>query len=81
MIMLHQHMLLVYQAIIITVITVITQARAEEEFGLDENAEPAEGDDGAGTTGSGLPWDGTDRDYTYEELLGMKCCHMCQHCT
>lgn len=37
---------------------------------MDENAEPADGDEGTATTGNGLPWDGTDRDYTYEELLG-----------
>lgn len=51
--------------------------RAEEEFGgLDEEKEAGENDEAAEngtattTQGSGLPWDGSDRDYTYEELLG-----------
>lgn len=47
-------------------------ARADDEFGVDENAEPdaEEGKDtGVAGSNSGLPWDGTDRDYTYEELL------------
>jgi hypothetical protein len=51
--------------------------RAEEEFGgLDEekggddNEEAAENGTATTTQGSGLPWDGSDRDYTYEELLG-----------
>jgi len=29
-----------------------------------------EGEEGGAQTGSGLPWDGSDRDYTYDELLG-----------
>jgi hypothetical protein len=44
------------------------QAR-EEDFG-DESTPVDEGEEGGTTTGSGLPWDGSDRDYTYEELLG-----------
>lgn len=43
---------------------------------MDENAEPADGEEGTATTGNGLPWDGTDRDYTYEELLGMDDCQI-----
>ena len=54
------------------------QARDQDEFGLDgEEGAGADGADGAGADGeqkrggSGLPWEGSDRDYTYEELLGM----------
>jgi len=40
----------------------------------DDDEHDEEGDDenesGATTTGSGLPWDGTTRDYHYDELLG-----------
>eukprot|EP00884_Botryococcus_braunii_P017471 jgi/Botrbrau1/4407/Bobra.0348s0001.2 len=51
--------------------------RAEEEFGgLEEEKEGLEGEEatenGAATTtqkGSGLPWEASDRDYSYEELL------------
>ena len=48
------------------------QARLDEEYTLDPE-ETADGEaDGEGPTasGSGLPWDGSDRDYLYEELLG-----------
>ena len=32
---------------------------------------PAEdGEEDGATPSSGLPWEGSDRDYTYEELLG-----------
>lgn len=47
------------------------KARADDEFGADEAGEEL-GEDGAkeaGASASGLPWDGTDRDYTYEEML------------
>ena len=54
------------------------QARDQDEFGLDgEEGAGADGAEGAGADGeqkrggSGLPWEGSDRDYTYEELLGM----------
>ena len=48
------------------------QARAEDEAADGEEL-AADGEaDGEGpvTSGTGLPWDGTDRDYHYEELLG-----------
>ena len=48
------------------------KARAEELEDLEEpeegNGAEAEGD--GGRRHAGLPWDGTDRDYSYEELLG-----------
>ncbi len=45
------------------------QARDEEDFGED-TALADDGEAAAAQTGSGLPWDGSDRDYTYDELLG-----------
>lgn len=52
------------------------KARDQDEFGLDgEEGAGADGADSAGADGeqkrggSGLPWEGSDRDYTYEELL------------
>ena len=48
---------------------VVLQAREEEDFG-DDTAPADEGEEGAAQAGSGLPWDGSDRDYTYDELLG-----------
>ena len=43
---------------------------ADDEEALKEELESAEASaSGAASTGSGLPWDGSDRDYTYEELL------------
>ena len=50
------------------------QARADDDFSLDTE-EQAEGEDAAedgATNGTGLPWDGSDRDYIYEELLGAR---------
>lgn len=47
------------------------KARGEDDLSLDTiDGGEADGADGAGgkRTG-GLPWEGTDRDYTYEELL------------
>lgn len=42
------------------------QARGEDEFGrLD-----GDGEEGGARSGGGLPWEGSDRDYTFEELLG-----------
>ena len=43
------------------------KARGEDDFGgLEESGEGEGGERG----GQGLPWEGSDRDYTYEELLG-----------
>ena len=47
----------------------------DEGEGGDDDDEDGEGEDGAGEgaatkTGSGLPWDGSNRDYHYDELLG-----------
>ncbi len=47
----------------------VQQARDEEDFGED-TALADDGEAAAAQTGSGLPWDGSDRDYTYDELLG-----------
>ncbi len=49
------------------------KARASELEGLEEpeEGEGADADGDGGRTHAGLPWDGTDRDYSYEELLGM----------
>lgn len=44
------------------------KARDEEDFGED-TALADDGEAAAAQTGSGLPWDGSDRDYTYDELL------------
>lgn len=41
------------------------KARGEDEFGGLEG----EGEEGGARSGGGLPWEGSDRDYTYEELL------------
>ncbi|QDZ19686.1 subunit beta of eukaryotic translation initiation factor 2 [Chloropicon primus] len=41
----------------------------EDSAALKEELENAEASASASATGSGLPWDGSDRDYTYEELL------------
>ena len=49
------------------------QARADDDLNLDTEDAPedeAEADD-SNTNGHGLPWEGSDRDYVYEELLGM----------
>ena len=45
------------------------QARDEEDFG-DEVGPAEDGEEDGATPSSGLPWEGSDRDYTYEELLG-----------
>jgi hypothetical protein len=66
-----------------------TQARAAEDFGDDAGEEGAgDGDvealaereaaaEGKGPAEDALPWAGSDRDYTYEEMLG-GCCR-CFH--
>ena len=49
------------------------KVRDADDFAAFEGdeAEDGAGDDKAGKgKGSGLPWDGTDRDYTYDEILG-----------
>ena len=48
----------------------------DDEYALDGEEPAADGEadgDGPVTSGSGLPWDGSDRDYLYEELLGKLC--------
>ncbi len=46
------------------------KVRTEDDAALAEELEAAEASgSGAAMTGSGLAWDGSDRDYTYEELL------------
>lgn len=45
------------------------KARDEDFEGLVEGEEQEGAADGAASK-SGLPWEGSDRDYTYEELLG-----------
>lgn len=47
----------------------LAQARDEEDFG-DEAVPAEDGDEDGEKPSSGLPWEGSDRDYTYEELLG-----------
>ena len=52
------------------------QVREDEDFGDDLGDKKAEEDGEEDTTEAkksspGLPWEGSDRDYTYEELLGM----------
>jgi hypothetical protein len=45
------------------------QVRTEEDAGVADGGDGGEdGDDSKPR--NGLPWDGTDRDYMYEELLG-----------
>ena len=53
------------------------QVRDDADFGeageIAEAAADGDGEAGATSAGSGLPWDGDDtRDYTYEELLGAR---------
>ena len=48
------------------------QARADDDLNLDVE-DPQEGEaeaEDAKTNGHSLPWEGSDRDYVYEELLG-----------
>lgn len=45
------------------------QARDEEDFG-DDVAPVEDGEEDTANPSSGLPWEGSDRDYTYDELLG-----------
>lgn len=40
-----------------------SKTRTDDDFGVQEESEEV------GKSGGGLPWDGTDRDYKYEELL------------
>ena len=47
------------------------QVRTEEDAGAADGGEGGEdGDDSKPR--NGVPWDGTDRDYMYEELLGAR---------
>ena len=48
----------------------VLQVRTEEDAGVADGGDGGEdGDDSKPR--NGLPWDGTDRDYMYEELLGV----------
>ena len=47
------------------------QARADSEFAAEAGADLADGEeDGQENKPTGPAWEGTDRDYSYEELLG-----------
>lgn len=47
------------------------QARADSEFAAEAGADMADGEeDGLENKPTGPAWEGTDRDYSYEELLG-----------
>lgn len=47
------------------------QARADSEFAAEAGADMADGEeDGQENKPTGPAWEGTDRDYSYEELLG-----------
>ena len=46
------------------------QARDEDDFGDDVAPAAEDGEEENATPSSGLPWEGSDRDYTYDELLG-----------
>lgn len=49
----------------------LTQARADSEFAAEAGADVADGEeDGQENKPTGPAWEGTDRDYSYEELLG-----------
>ena len=48
------------------------QARADSEFAAEAGADIADGEeDGQENKPTGPAWEGSDRDYSYEELLGM----------
>lgn len=44
--------------------------RDDDEFGDDLIAQDEGEDEASKISTSGLPWEGSDRDYTYDELLG-----------
>ena len=47
------------------------QARADSEFAAEAGADVADGEEeGQENKPTGPAWEGTDRDYSYEELLG-----------
>lgn len=57
----------------------VMQARADSEFAAEAGADMADGEeDGQENKPTGPAWEGTDRDYSYEELLGnsSNCCSM-----
>ncbi len=57
-----------------TLITVnaFLQARADSEFAAEAGADIADGEeDGQENKPTGPAWEGSDRDYSYEELLGI----------
>ena len=48
------------------------QARADSEFAAEAGADLADGEeDGLDNKIAGPAWEGSDRDYKYEELLGV----------
>ena len=62
-----------------TTLVVFTQARADSEFAVEAGADMADGEDeGQENKPTGPAWEGTDRDYSYEELLGRS--HNCVQC-
>ena len=50
----------------------LLQARADSEFAAEAGTDLADGEeDGQENKPAGPAWEGSDRDYSYEELLGM----------
>lgn len=50
----------------------LLQARADSEFAAEAGADIADGEeDGQDNKPAGPAWEGSDRDYMYEELLGI----------
>lgn len=46
-----------------------SKVRTQDEFGTEDADADAEASGGGGKRTGGLPWEGSDRDYTYDELL------------
>lgn len=60
---------------------VAVQARADSEFAAEAGADMADGEeDGQENKPTGPAWEGTDRDYSYEELLGEASSHHATIC-
>ena len=57
---------------------VVLQARADSEFAAEAGTDLADGEeDGQENKPAGPAWEGSDRDYSYEELLGESCFSCC----